>query len=53
MSVVRAERPACRYIDETVVEAVVMDVARVSAARWQVCTRRTRDQPIYRLVIEL
>ena len=27
---------ACRYIDEAVVEAVVMDVARVSAARWQV-----------------
>ena len=36
MNAVRAERPACRHVDEAVVEAVVVDVARVSAARWQI-----------------
>ena len=36
MSAVRAEQPAWRHVDEAVVEAVVMDVARVAAARWQI-----------------
>ena len=36
MNAARAEQLACRHVDETVVEAVVVDVARVSAARWQI-----------------